>query len=85
LIKAGSGILSNAVVIGNEALYQKEKKLIQKVHSKVFAGKRLIAQWWRWRQVVVVLTCIMWYSGLIPTMSCYKSWKQIALANKETR
>ena len=74
----------NAVVIGNEAAYQKVKETLQPHDIKVFAGQKAIAQIVEMETIDVVLTALVGYSGLIPTVNAIKSGKQIALANKET-
>jgi 1-deoxy-D-xylulose-5-phosphate reductoisomerase len=74
----------NAVVIGNESNYQKVKEALLPHHIKVFAGQKAIAQIVEMETIDVVLTALVGYSGLIPTVNAIKSGKQIALANKET-
>lgn len=74
----------NAVVIGNEANYQKVKEALQPYDIKVFAGQKAIAQIVEMETIDVVLTALVGYSGLIPTVNAIKAGKQIALANKET-
>jgi 1-deoxy-D-xylulose-5-phosphate reductoisomerase len=74
----------NAVVIGNEANYQKVKEALIPHDIKVFAGQKAIAQIVEMETIDVVLTALVGYSGLIPTVNAIKAGKQIALANKET-
>jgi 1-deoxy-D-xylulose-5-phosphate reductoisomerase len=74
----------NAVVIGNEAAYSKVKDALQPHDIKVFAGPKAIAQIVEMDTIDVVLTALVGYSGLIPTVNAIKAGKQIALANKET-
>lgn len=74
----------NAVVIGNEANYQKVKEALIPQDIKVFAGQKAIAQVVEMDTIDVVLTALVGYSGLIPTVHAIKAGKQIALANKET-
>lgn len=74
----------NAVVIGNETCYQKVREELQAYPIKVFAGHKAIAQIVEMETIDVVLTALVGYSGLIPTVNAIKSGKQIALANKET-
>ncbi|WP_111670576.1 1-deoxy-D-xylulose-5-phosphate reductoisomerase [Algoriphagus litoralis] len=74
----------NAVVIGNEANYQKVKEALLPHDIKVFAGQKAIAQIVEMETIDVVLTALVGYSGLIPTVNAIKAGKQIALANKET-
>lgn len=74
----------NAVVIGNEANYLKVKEALIPHDIKVFAGQKAIAQVVEMETIDVVLTALVGYSGLIPTVHAIKAGKQIALANKET-
>lgn len=74
----------NAVVIGNESLYSKVKEVLIPKDIKVFAGQKAISQIVEMETIDVVLTALVGYSGLIPTIHAIKAGKQIALANKET-
>ncbi|MBN3520299.1 1-deoxy-D-xylulose-5-phosphate reductoisomerase [Algoriphagus lutimaris] len=74
----------NAVVIGNEALYPQVRDALIPKNIKVFAGQNAIAQVVEMDTIDVVLTALVGYSGLIPTIHAIKAGKQIALANKET-
>ncbi len=74
----------NAVVIGNEDLYLKVKEALSGEPIKVFAGQKAIAQVVEMETIDVVLTALVGYSGLIPTVHAIRAGKQIALANKET-
>lgn len=84
LIAQALEFLPNAVVIGNESHYSKVKDALGSKDIKVFAGERAIAQIVEMGTIDVVLTALMGYSGLIPTVNAVKAGKQIALANKET-
>ncbi|WP_026955446.1 1-deoxy-D-xylulose-5-phosphate reductoisomerase [Algoriphagus vanfongensis] len=74
----------NAVVIGNESLYPSVKEALIPHDIKVFAGQKALAQVVEMDGIDVVLTALVGYSGLIPTVHAIKAGKQIALANKET-
>lgn len=74
----------NAVVIGNESLYAQVKGVLDPHDIKVYAGEQAIAQVVEMGTIDVVLTALVGYSGLIPTVNAIKAGKQIALANKET-
>lgn len=74
----------NAVVIGNEAHYAQVRDALIPKDIKVFAGQKAIAQVVEMETIDVVLTALVGYSGLIPTIHAIKAGKQIALANKET-
>ena len=74
----------NTVVIGNEDHYSKVKEALSGEPIKVFAGQKAIAQVVEMDTIDVVLTALVGYSGLIPTVHAIRAGKQIALANKET-
>lgn len=74
----------NAVVIGNESLYDKVKSALVPHDIKVYAGQEAIAQVVEMDTIDVVLTALVGYAGLIPTMRAIEAGKPIALANKET-
>jgi 1-deoxy-D-xylulose-5-phosphate reductoisomerase len=84
LIKQALEFIPNAVVIGNEEHYLKVKAALIPKDIKVFAGQKAIAQVVEMDSIDVVLTALVGYSGLIPTLHAIKAGKQIALANKET-
>lgn len=84
LIAQALEFLPNAVVIGNEAFYPQVKEALIPKDIKVFAGQKAIAQVVEMDSIDVVLTALVGYSGLIPTVHAIKAGKQIALANKET-
>ena len=70
--------------IGNETHYQKLKSALSDLPIKVFAGDDSIAQVAEMQPIDIVLTAMVGYSGLRPTISAIKAGKKIALANKET-
>lgn len=84
LIQQALEFQPNAVVIGNESKYQQVKEALIPHDIKVFAGQKSIAQVVEMDSIDVVLTALVGYSGLIPTVHAIKAGKQIALANKET-
>ena len=72
------------VAIGNEDHYQVLKNALADLPIKVFAGADSIAQVAEMQPIDMVLTAMVGYSGLKPTMQAIKAGKKIALANKET-
>ena len=74
----------NAVVIGNESLYDQVKVALLPHGIKVYAGQEAIAQIVEMDTIDLVLTALVGYAGLIPTMRAIAAGKPIALANKET-
>ncbi|MDR1274093.1 MAG: 1-deoxy-D-xylulose-5-phosphate reductoisomerase [Odoribacteraceae bacterium] len=74
----------NMVVIADETKHGELKALLRDEDIKVYAGSDAIAQAVEARPVDVVLTAMVGYSGLAPTISAIRAGKTIALANKET-
>lgn len=74
----------NAVVIAQESEYQKVSDALYDAGIKVYAGEDAIAQAVSQESIDVVLTAMVGYAGLKPTMAAIEAGKAIALANKET-
>lgn len=71
-------------VIANEKYYFKLKEALSDLPIKVFAGSEAIAQVAEMEVVDIVLTAMVGFAGLQPTIQAAKAGKRIALANKET-
>ncbi len=71
-------------VIGKEELLDKLRQLLPETETKLFAGAKAIEDLVAEDEVDIVLTAMVGYSGLKPTISAIKKGKTIALANKET-
>lgn len=71
-------------VIADESKYVLLKEALNNRPIKVFAGADAIAQVAEMEVVDTVLTAMVGYSGLKPTIHAVKAGKRIALANKET-
>lgn len=84
LIEQARKFKPEVVAIANEAHYEKLKSALQDMPIKVFAGDSAIAQIAEMEPVDIVLTAMVGYSGLKPTIHAVKAGKKIALANKET-
>jgi 1-deoxy-D-xylulose-5-phosphate reductoisomerase len=74
----------NCVVIGNELLYDKVFSALDPAGIKVYSGIKSIASVVQMEQIDMVLTALVGYSGLLPTIKAIEAGKYIALANKET-
>ncbi len=74
----------NAVVIANESKYQEVFNALDPHGIKVFTGTESIGKLASASNIDVVLTAIVGFSGLQPTIEAIKAGKAIALANKET-
>lgn len=84
LIEQARKYKPEVVAIANEAHYTKLKSALSDLPVKVFAGDNAIAQIAEMKPVDIVLTAMVGYSGLKPTIHAVKAGKKIALANKET-
>lgn len=73
-----------AVVIGDESLFNKVKAALASETIQVFAGSDAIADMAGHCSAEIVVTAMVGYSGLKPTINAIKNGKDIALANKET-
>lgn len=73
-----------AVVIGNEQNYNRLKDALADLPIKVYAGTEAISQIVESQPIDIVLTAMVGYAGLKPTINAIRSDKRIALANKET-
>ena len=74
----------NSVVIGDETQYLKVKDALWNEDIHVYAGENAICQVVESNEVDVVLTALVGYAGLKPTLRAIDAGKTIALANKET-
>jgi 1-deoxy-D-xylulose-5-phosphate reductoisomerase len=84
LIKQARQFQPEVVAIANDAYYFTLKEALADLPIKVFSGSESIAQIAEMETVDVVLTAMVGYSGLLPTLKALKAGKKIALANKET-
>lgn len=84
LINQARTYMPEVVVIANEQKYPELKEALEDLPIKVWAGSDAIAQVVQAEPIDMVLTAMVGYSGLRPTISSIKAGKAIALANKET-
>ena len=84
LIRQALEFKPNIVVIGNETHYEKVRDALAHTDTKVFAGADSIADAATCESVDTVVTALLGYAGLQPTMKAIQAGKHIALANKET-
>ena len=84
LINQARKYMPEVVVIANERKYPELKEALEDLPIKVWAGADAIAQMVQSEPIDMVLTAMLGYSGLRPTISAIKAGKAIALANKET-
>ncbi len=74
----------NAVVITDENQYAWLKDKLAGTDIKVFAGEQALSEVVTFSNLNIVLTALVGYAGLKPTIAAIKAKKHIALANKET-
>ncbi len=84
LIKQAIQFKPNLVVIANEDKYQRVFDALDNQDIKVFAGENALCHAAELEEVDVVLTALVGYAGLKPTLRAIEAGKAIALANKET-
>lgn len=84
LIEQSIAFKPNTVVIGNDALYDKVFAALDPHGIKVYSGANSLASVVEMDSIDIVLTALMGYAGLKPTIRAIQAGKHIALANKET-
>ena len=84
LIKQALEFMPNAVVITNELFYPQVKSALDSHDIKVFAGIESLEQIVESDSIDMVLTAIVGFAGLRPTLNAIRHKKPLALANKET-
>lgn len=84
LIEQARKFRPEAVVIANEDKYPQLKEALSDLPVKVYAGMEAICQIVESGPIDIVLTAMVGYAGLRPTMNAIRAGKVIALANKET-
>lgn len=72
------------VVIGNEKLHSQVESALSPLNIQVYAGEEALASVVESDSIDIVLTALVGYSGLLPTIRAIRAGKTIALANKET-
>lgn len=84
LIEQARKFQPEAVVIANEDKYQQLKDALADLPVKVYAGAEALCEIVESGPVNIVLTAMVGYAGLKPTINAIRAGKTIALANKET-
>ena len=84
LIEQAKKYQPNTVVIGDEDSYQKVKDALWGENIHVYCGEDALCQVVEATNVQTVLTALVGYAGLKPTIHAIEAGKTIALANKET-
>lgn len=84
LIRQAIEFDANSVVICDESKYKEVNEALAPHGIKVFCGMDSICSLVAGDNIDIVLTAIVGFSGLRPTISAIEAGKTIALANKET-
>ncbi|QJW91944.1 1-deoxy-D-xylulose-5-phosphate reductoisomerase [Spirosoma taeanense] len=84
LIQQAVELKPNVVVICNEDRYDQVFSALDPLGIKVYAGAKAIASVVQMDTIDIVLTAMVGYAGLLPTIKAIEAGKAIALANKET-
>ncbi|QKG78939.1 1-deoxy-D-xylulose-5-phosphate reductoisomerase [Tenuifilum thalassicum] len=84
LVKQAIEFSPNSVVIGNRDHYQKVSDALSGYDIKVFTGKESIEESVVSSEIDMVLSAMVGFAGLKPTLKAIEVGKAIALANKET-
>lgn len=84
LIAQAKEFKPNAVVITNSKKYLYVKDALAAEPVKVYAGIEAVEQCVAFDEIDIVLTAMVGYAGLKPTIAAINAGKNIALANKET-
>jgi 1-deoxy-D-xylulose-5-phosphate reductoisomerase len=84
LIKQAIQYKPSYVVIGDESKFEFVKNALLGLNIVVFAGTKSLEEVVALDSVDIVLTALVGYAGLLPTMKAIQAGKTIALANKET-
>jgi 1-deoxy-D-xylulose-5-phosphate reductoisomerase len=84
LIEQAKRFKPNAVVIVNDKHYIQVKEALLQHDIKVYSGENALASVVQMDTIDLVLTALVGYAGLLPTIKAIEAGKTIALANKET-
>ena len=84
LIEQAKKHAPNTVVIGDETKYEQVQNALDPLDIKVYTGIDALCSVVEMENIDIVLTALVGYSGLKPTIHAIQAGKDIALANKET-
>lgn len=84
LIRQARTFLPEVVIIANELHYPQLKEALSDLPVKVWCGSSAIEDVVQDTEIDMVLTAMVGFSGLKPTIRAIETGKAIALANKET-
>lgn len=84
LIAQARKFMPEAVVIADDSKYLRLKEALADLPIKVYGGYEAVCQIVEEGPIDIVVTAMVGFSGLRPTINAIKAGKAIALANKET-
>jgi 1-deoxy-D-xylulose-5-phosphate reductoisomerase len=84
LIEQSKAFQPNAVVIADESKLNQVREALKDLPVKVFGGIDSVSQIVQMEEINIVLTALVGFAGLKPTLAAINAGKHIALANKET-
>lgn len=84
LISQARQFKPNVVVIGDQARYTEVSEALWPLGIKTYCGPEALADVVSMAEIDVVLTALVGFAGLKPTLAAIDAGKDIALANKET-
>ena len=84
LIEQARKFLPRVAIIADETKYQQLKEALADLPIKAIGGYEAICEVVQEPAIDVVVTAMVGFSGLRPTIAAIKAGKEIALANKET-
>ena len=84
LIEQARKYQPEVVIIANENYYAQLRDALADLPIKVYAGAQAIADAVTLPEIDIVVTAMVGYAGLLPTIRAIEAKKTIALANKET-
>ena len=84
LVQQAMLFVPRVVVIANDDKYLFVKEALARYPIKVLSGENALAEVVKMEGIHIVLTALVGYAGLLPTIEAIKAGKDIALANKET-
>lgn len=84
LVEQAKVYCPEVVAIADESQYHTLKRALSRLPIKVFAGKKSISEIAEMAPIDTVVTAMVGYAGLLPTIKAIEANKKIALANKET-
>lgn len=84
LVQQAREFSPDTIVIANESKYNDVKEALADTDIKVYCGEQALCEVVENKNIDIVLTAMVGFAGLRPTVNAIKAHKTIALANKET-